>query len=78
MEAADFLNKWVWPAYWAFCSPQKRLSYNNDPSFFLMEVVLMQGVGQLNLGNTSNLDGPPFSPLLGSTSRASWPPEKVR
>lgn len=34
------------PAYWTFCSHQKKASYDNDLSFFFcMEVVLMQHIG---------------------------------
>ena len=40
--------------------------------FVLMEAVLMQGVGQLNLSDTSKLDEPLHSVLFGSTCRASY------
>ena len=40
--------------------------------FFFMEAVLMQGVGRLNLGNTSKLDEISSSLLFGSTCRASY------
>lgn len=39
---------------------------------FLMEVVSMQGTGQLNLSNNSKLDEPSCSSLLSSTCRASY------
>ena len=72
-EAADFPKKWVRSAYWAFCSPQKRVSYDNNLSFLVyMKVVLTQGIGQLNLGDTSMLDEPLSLLLFGSTCRASY------
>ena len=40
--------------------------------FFFMEAVLMQGIGRLNLGDSSNLDEPSSSSLFGSTCSASY------
>jgi len=40
--------------------------------FFFTEAVLMQGVGLLNLGNTSKLDEPSSSLLFGSPCRPSY------
>ena len=40
--------------------------------FFFMEAVLMQGVGRLNLGDTSKLDEPSSLSLFSSTCRDSY------
>ena len=40
--------------------------------FFFMEAVLMQGIGQFNLGDTSKLEEPSSSLLFNSTCRASY------
>lgn len=66
-DATGFPKKWSQSAYWAFCSHQKGVSYNNPP-FFFMEGVLILGTGN-NLSNTSMLDE--ALSLFSSTCRAS-------
>lgn len=39
--------------------------------FFFIEEVLMEGIGLLNLGDTSNLDEPSSLSLFSSACRAS-------
>lgn len=71
-EAAGFPQKLVWAAWWVFRALQEKVSYDSDPSFFSVEVVLTQGIDRLHLGHISKLDEPLSLSLLSSTRRASY------
>ncbi|KAK4816392.1 hypothetical protein QYF61_016709 [Mycteria americana] len=55
-ETADFPGGWIWSAYWALCSPQKRIAYDNYPPFFLTEAVVIRGTRWLTLGQGKGLE----------------------
>lgn len=71
-------------SFWGFCSPQKGVSYDKDPSLFpygssfdVQHRVTYPWqhfwAGEtMNLSNTSHLEEPSHSPLSGSTCRALY------
>jgi len=71
MEAADFPVGWVSLAYWAICSLQKGIAYDNYPPFFLIGAVIMCGTDLLVLGNP--LDGASLSSSFAWTSHSRAP-----
>lgn len=80
-EATGFHKNWIWAAYQAFCSLQKGVSCDNDPSLF-WKAALAQEAALLDDCITPMLDEAPallcLVPLAEPHPCYAWTPGELR